>query len=135
MKSTTRMIEDEVYVATNDLGHEVKIDMRKPDVKKNQSPVELLLSAVGACGAVDITLMLKKRKKTIIDFVTETEGVRRDEHPRSFTQIHCHYKITSPDVEEEELAKIAKLSLEKYCSVADSLKIKVTHSSEVVRSA
>ncbi len=133
MKSITRMIEDEVYVATNEFGHEVKIDMRKPDDKKSQSPVELLLSAVGACGAVDITLMLKKRKKTIINFITETEGTRRDEPPRSFTQIHCHYKIISPDVEEEELAKIARLSLEKYCSVADSLKIKVTHSSEVVR--
>lgn len=133
MKSITRMIEDEVYVASNELGQEVKIDMRKADVKKNQSPVELLLSAVGACGAVDITLMLKKRRKTIIDFVTETEGVRRNEPPRSFTQIHCHYKITSPDVEEDELAKVAKLSLEKYCSVADSLKIKVTHSSEVIR--
>lgn len=133
MKSITRMIEDEVYVSTNELGHEVTIDMRKAELKKNQSPVELLLSALGACGAVDITIMLKKRKKTIIEFITQTEGDRRDEHPKSFTKLHCHYKITSPDVTEEELEKIAKLSLDKYCSVADSLKTVVTLSVEVVR--
>ena len=133
MKSITRMIEDEVYVSQNELGHEVRIDMRKPDLKKSQSPVELLLSAVGACGAVDITIMLKKRKKSIIEFITETEGVRREKHPKSFTKVHCHYKVTSPDITEEELHKIAKLSLEKYCSVADSLKAEVTLSVEVVR--
>lgn len=133
MKSITTMVEDEVYTSINELGHEVKIDMRSADLKKNQSPVELLLSAVGACGAVDITLMLKKRKKTIVKFVTETEGTRRDEHPKSFTKVHCHYKITSPDVTEDELLKIATLSIEKYCSVADSLKVKVTLSVEVVK--
>ena len=128
MKSTTRMIEDEVYVSKNEFGHEVQIDMRSSDLKKGQSPVELLLSAVGACGAVDITLMLKKRRKSIIEFITETEGERR-----SFTKMHCHYKVTSPDVTEDELYKVAKLSLEKYCSVADSLKAKVTLSVEVIR--
>ncbi|HPI81242.1 MAG TPA: OsmC family protein [Cyclobacteriaceae bacterium] len=133
MKNVTRMVEDEVYVAQNELGHEVRIDMRKGELKKNQSPVELLLSAVGACGAMDIVLMLKKRRKTVIDFITETEGTRKEDHPRSFTKVHCHYKITSPDITEDELYKIAKLSLEKYCSVADSLKTEVTLSVEVVQ--
>lgn len=122
-----------MYVSTNELGHEVQIDMRGTDLKQSQSPVELLLSAVGACGAVDITLMLKKRRKSIIEFITETDGIRREDHPRSFTQIHCHYKVISPDVTEEELFKVAKLSLEKYCSVADSLKAEVTLSVEVIR--
>lgn len=133
MKSITRMIEDEVYVSTNELGHEVTMDMRKADLKKSQSPTELVLSAVSGCGAVDTIMMLKKRKKTIIDFVIETTGERRSEHPKSFTKIHCHYKITSPDATEEELEKVARLSLEKYCSVADSLKATITLSVEVVR--
>lgn len=133
MKSTTRMIEDEVYISRNEAGHEITIDMRKAEVKKSQSPVEVLLSSLGACGAVDITLMLKKRKKTILDFVTETSGERRETPPRSFIKLHCHYKITSPDVTEDELLKVARLSLEKYCSVADSLKAKVTYTVEVIR--
>lgn len=131
MKSITKMIEDEVYVSSNEYGHEVTIDMRKPELKKGQSPTELLLSAMGACGAVDIAIMLRKRKKNVIEFITETEGTRREEIPKFFTKIHCHYKIKSPDVNEEELNKVARLSLEKYCSVAHSLKAEITFSVEV----
>jgi len=127
------MIEDELYVSSNEKGQEVLIDMRNPELKKNQSPVELLLSAIGACGAVDITLMLKKRRKTIIEFITETEGTRKEDHPRAFTKMHCHYKVTSPDVNEEELYKVAKLSLEKYCSVGATIKPEITLSVEIIR--
>ncbi|MBX2965775.1 MAG: OsmC family protein [Cyclobacteriaceae bacterium] len=125
------MLEDEVYEATNTAGHTITIDMRSADNKQAQSPVELLLSSLAGCGAVDIVLILKKRKKTITDFVIETTGVRRDETPRRFTDIHCTYIITSPDVTEEELNKVAALSLEKYCSVAASLSSKITFSVEI----
>ena len=133
MKIVTRMMNDEVYESSNENGNKLIIDMRPSDIKQHQSPVEVLLSSVAACGAVDIVLMLKKRRKTIQEFTIETEGTRREETPRSFTSIHCKYIITSPDVTEDELTKTAKLSLEKYCSVADTLKIGVTFSAEVIR--
>lgn len=127
------MIEDEVYDASNDVGHTVRMDMREASLKQNQSPVELLLSSLAGCGAVDIVIMLKKRKKTINDFVIETVGVRRDEQPRKFLEIHCKYMVTSPDVEPDELEKFAKLSLEKYCSVAATLHSKITFTTELKR--
>ncbi len=129
----TTMIEDEVYESINENGNTLHIDMRKPELKNGQSPTEVLLSAVAACGAVDIVMMLKKRKKTIVDFKIETTGVRREETPRSFTAVHCQYILTSPDVNEEEFNKVAALSLEKYCSVASSLNSKVTHGVEIIR--
>jgi putative redox protein len=131
MNITTEMLEDELYQASTSDGRSVTIDMRSE--KKHQNPVELLLSSLSACGAVDIVEMLKKRKKSIQKFTIETSGVRRETPPRSFTQIHCRYIITSPDVNEDELKKCAKLSLEKYCSVADSLKSKIEFSVEVIR--
>lgn len=129
----TRMITDEVYEAVNANGNKVSIDTRKIEERKNQSPTELLLSALAGCGAVDIVGMLKKRKKTVRDFIIETEGTRREETPRYFTDIHCKYIITSEDATEEELQKIAALALEKYCSVASSLNSKITFSVEVIR--
>ena len=133
MKVVTRMVEDEVYEAFTSDGIKAVIDMREIPLKQAQSPVELLLSALSACGAVDIVLMLKKRRKIVDAFTIETEGLRRPEHPRGFTSIHCRYRITSPDVTEEELLKAAKLSLEKYCSVASTLNAEITFSVEVVR--
>jgi putative redox protein len=132
MTITTEMLDDELYKASTADGRTVTIDMRSE--KKDQNPVELLLSSLSACGAVDIVEMLKKRKKTIRKFTIETSGVRRETPPRSFTKIHCTYVITSPDVNEEELYKFAKLSLEKYCSVAASLKSQIDFSVRVIRS-
>ena len=129
----TEMLEEEVYVASTGDGRKVTIDMRSKGIQEDQSPVELLLSSLSACGAVDIVVMLRKRRKTIEKFTIETTGERRAETPRSFTKIHCKYIVTSPDVNEEELYKTAKLSLEKYCSVADSLKAKIDFSVQVLK--
>lgn len=134
MKITTRMLEDEVYEAFNEAGHRITMDMRTASQKCDQSPPELLLSALAGCGAVDIVVMLKKRKKTILDFTIETVGVRRDETPRKFLDIHCKYIVTSPDVEEEELKKFAHLSLEKYCTVAATLNSHLHVTVEIKRS-
>ncbi len=132
MKNITRMLSDEVYEGTNENGNKVMIDMRKVEERKGQSPTELLLSALAGCAGVDIAIMLKKRKKTIKEFVIETEGNRKTEAPKYFTDIHCKYIITSPDVNEDELYKAAQLTLEKYCSVASSLKSKITFSVQVI---
>jgi putative redox protein len=133
MKIIARMQEDEVYEAFNEAGHKITMDMREASLKKNQSPPELLLSSLAGCGAVDIVIMLKKRRKTVNDFVIETVGVRRDEQPRKFLEIHCKYILTSPDVDEEEFNKFAKLSLEKYCTVAATLNSKITFTTEIKR--
>lgn len=127
------MLQDEVYEASNAAGHTVTIDMQEASLKRHQSPTELLLSSLAACGAVDIVVMLRKRKKNIVQFTVETTGVRRDDAPRRFTDIHCKYIVVSPDVTEGELHKVAALSLEKYCSVAATLNSKITFSVEVNR--
>ena len=133
MKITTTMLGDELFESRNENGYAVTIDARKREEQQHQSPVEIVLSAVGACGAVDIVIMLKKRKKTINKFVIETDGIRQETTPRYFKKIHCRYVITSPDVTREELHKAAALSLEKYCSVASSLRAEITFSVEVIR--
>ena len=134
MKIVTRMLLDEVYESTNENGNKVTIDMRKGKEKTSLSPTELVLSALAGCAAVDIVSMLKKRKKQLDSFIIETDGTRQAETPRYFTHIHCKYIVTSPDVNEEELTKTSALALEKYCSVASSLKSKITFSVEVTRS-
>jgi putative redox protein len=112
--------EEEAYYATNTSGNRIEIDMYQDD-KQAMSPTELLLSGVIACAAVDIAAMIRKRRKTLIDLKGKATGTRRNEHPRKFTDIHIQYYICSPDLSEEEVAKIIDLAVEKYCSVAATL--------------
>ena len=130
MLNRTKLVSDYVYESVNEKGNAITVDMRQGE-KEGQSPMELVLSAVSSCVAVDIVLMLKKKRKTVLDFEVKTEGERREENPRAFTKIHSKYILTSPDTGEEEFYKVSKLALEKYCSVASSLKVEPTFSIEI----
>jgi len=127
------MIEPELYESVSEGNNKVSIDMRPEGTKTGQSPPELLLSALSGCVAVDVVIMLQKRRKTISRFDITVDGTRQEETPRYFTKIHSHYLVTSPDVEVEELQKITALALEKYCSVGASLRSELTFTVEVQR--
>ena len=131
LKTTTKFVDDKEYTSENISGNVVEIDMKDRDEKKHQSPMELMLSAIAACGAVDIVAILKKKRKTVIDFEVQTTGERREEIPKKFIAINCHYVLTSPNTDVVTLEKVCKMGLEKYCSVSSSLNIPVTFTCEV----
>lgn len=130
---TVRMKADYEYVASNQQGNEVAIDMYDAPEKKAQSPMDLLLSSLGGCASVDAVLMMKKKRKTIEDFYVEIEGQRNDGIPAFYTSIQLKFVIVSPDAKEEEFAKVVALSVDKYCSVASSLRAEISYTSEVKR--
>lgn len=125
------MKADHEYESVNPQGNVVQIDMYDPQDKKAQSPMDMLLSALGSCASVDAVLMMKKKRKTVTDLLVEVEGVRNEGVPTYFTDIHLKFILISPDAKQEEFAKVVALSVEKYCSVASSLKSNITFSSEV----
>jgi putative redox protein len=130
---TVRMKADYEYEAVNPQGNVVKIDMYDPADKKAQSPMDLLLSAVGGCASVDAVLMMRKKRKTISDFYVEVEGNRNDGIPAFYTDIQLKFTLVSPDATPEEFLKVVALSVEKYCSVVSSLNSKISFSAEVKR--
>ncbi len=132
---TVRMTSDLTYNAQNPQGHAVQIDMNDPELKQGQSPMELLLSALGGCASVDAVLMMKKKKRELLDFFVELEGLRNDGVPGYYTDIKLHFVLVSPDATAEEFEKVVALSVEKYCSVASSLSSKITFTSEVRRTS
>lgn len=126
---------DEAYEAINDSGNLLPIDMLPLGDKQAFSPMQLLLSGVVACAAVDIVSMVKKKRRTFIDLDAQASGERKETHPRGFNKIHINYVVTSPDLTDQELAKIVDLAVDKYCSVADSVNkdVELTHGYEVKR--
>lgn len=125
MKITTRYKEDELFVAENENGHSINIDMRHVDAKNSLGPVEMMLAAIAGCAAVDIVSMLKKKRKMLVDLIIETTGERKETHPRGLIQIHSHYTLVSPDTNVETFTKVAKMATDKYCSAADSVKAEI----------
>lgn len=122
------------YFCVNESGNRVEIDMLDVKDKQAMSPMQLLLAGLISCAAVDMVSMVKKRRKSLIDFSGVIEGTRRDEVPKKFTKINIHYKFQSPDLTTKEAERIVELAVTKYCSVASSLDpaIVLTHSFEVL---
>ena len=134
-RTTTTTYKAELeYESTNATGNTVQIDMYGGDQKKHQSPTELLLSATAACSAVDVIQILQKKRKTIQGLQVVAQGTRREQHPKHFIDILLSFKLTSADTNQEELAKVVALSVDKYCSVAATIRgvANVRYESEVI---
>ncbi len=80
--------------------------------------MQIFLQMIGACSIVDVVVGLKDRQfgKVWVDL----DGQRREEYPRSFTEINMIYHVEG-DVPEKLVRRTIEKSHEKYCSVSNSL--------------
>ena len=90
-----------------------------PDVA-SPSPVQALLCAAGACTAMDVITILRKKRMAVSGYDIALEGVRRDQHPRGFTAITMVHRLRGRGL------NATLLSQDKYCSVVASLRPTVT---------
>ena len=118
---TTRYRSDYEYEAENESGNRLNFDMYPAEQKKHFSPMQMVLAATGACAAVDIVQILKKKRKTIWDLEIRSSGTRREEIPKKFTHINLHFILYSPNTTAEEFEKVVRLGVDKYCSVSASI--------------
>jgi len=88
---------------------------------KGMRPMQLLLSALGGCSAIDVILILKKQKQVIESFEIEVEGEREKIADYSlFRTITLHFKIKG-NVDKDKAERAVQLSADKYCSVSKTL--------------
>ena len=128
-------LNDEKFQVLNESGNKLTIDMYEKDKKENLSPMELLLSAVTTCAAVEIVSMIKKRRRDFRDLKAESSGIRAETHPMYYKKINIKYIIYSKDLQDSEADRFITLALTKYCSVGSSIRMdtEVIHSFEIIR--
>jgi putative redox protein len=109
------------FIGTSASGHAVVFDT---DTVRSSapSPMEMLLLSLGSCTAVDVVSILQKKRAKITGYRAEIKGARRDEHPRSYTQITVHHIVRGTGLTQKAVAQAVQLSDEKYCSVAATLR-------------
>ncbi len=86
------------------------------------SPMQHMLAAVGACALVDIDIILRKKRLDFTNLSVECVGIRRDDpFPRVFTDVKLVFRIGG-DVPQKAFDDAVKLSVEKYCSAAGTVR-------------
>ena len=86
------------------------------------SPMEMLLASLAGCMAIDIVLILGKRRAQLKSMRMRAEGVRAAEPPRRFTAVTLHFEIVGTGVKAADVERAIQLSREKYCSVFATLR-------------
>ncbi len=117
---------DDAYAfeATDTNNHSLRMDAAETIGGHNTGirPMQTLLSALGGCSGVDIVSILKKQRQEIKDFTMVIEGEREaDKEPSLWKYIHIKFRLTG-NVDAEKAQKACALSLDKYCSVAATLR-------------
>lgn len=109
--------------ATNENGNLIVMDGSEAIGGGNLGfrPMQLLLSAIGGCSAIDVISILKKQKQVIDDFGIEVEGDREKIEDHSIWKHIVLHFIINGEVEPEKAKKAINLSLDKYCSVSKTL--------------
>lgn len=102
-------------------GHALVMDANR-ERNAGASPLELLVIALGSCTAVDVIEILQKKREVVTDYQVEVWGERREEFPRSFSKLFVHHIIRGRNVSPQNVSHAVKLSEEKYCSVAATIK-------------
>jgi putative redox protein len=123
MKVVLERIGHAAFEATAGSGGKLVVD-GAPDIggeNRGMRPMELLLSAVASCSAMDVVhILVNKQKQPLEALRIEIEGTRKDAVPAPFTKIHLVF-IARGAVEPNKLTRAVSLAVEKYCSVSETL--------------
>lgn len=120
----------------NDTGNTIRMDA-SPDIGgtgTGMRPMQLLLTALGACGTIDIIAILKKQRQPLEDIKITITGEREPNAvPAPFIGAHIHFRLFGK-LDQDKVQKAVSLSVEKYCSVAKTIEktTKVTYSFEII---
>lgn len=110
------------FEATGGSGGTLVVD-GAPDIGgegRGMRPMELLLSSLASCTAMDVLHILRRQREPIEHLRIEIEGDREDTTPSPFKRVHFVILVRG-DVAPGKLQRAAQLAVEKYCSATRSL--------------
>lgn len=120
----TRTNDAYAFTATDESGHSLYMDAAGA-IGGNDSgfrPMQTLLAALGGCSGVDIVSILKKQRQEPAGLHMRIDGEREQgKEPSLWKTVHILFQFTG-NIDEEKARKACSLSVDKYCSVAATLR-------------
>ena len=119
-----RIDEDYLFETADEAGKTMTMDIPVDQGGHGAGvrPMQALLSALGGCSGVDVVMILKKQKETIEQFEMVISGERAvGKEPALWETVNVVFKLKG-SMSKEKAEKACALSMDKYCSVAATLR-------------
>ena len=115
-----------VFESTPPSGNRITMDISVEEGGTNTgpTPVEALLSAIAGCSAVDVVMILQKKKQTLTSYRIEIDGERGPVgvYPRPFVSVTIRHIVSGENLDPAAVARAVALSNEKYCTVLATIR-------------
>ena len=119
-----RIEGDYGFEATDANGHTVRIDSSPETggVNFGVRPMQMLLMGLGGCSGIDIVSILKKQRQPVEGFHIDIEGEREPGvEPSLWKQVKIVFQLKG-NIDLEKAKRACELSMDKYCSVAATMR-------------
>jgi putative redox protein len=119
-----RVHGDYGFAASDAMGHTVQMDTSPETGGDNYGvrPMQSLLLALGGCSGIDIISILKKQRLRVNGFRAIIEGEREaNVEPSLWKKINVQFLLEG-NMDADKAKRACQLSIEKYCSVAETLR-------------
>lgn len=112
------------FRAVDPKGNVVELDANEAAQNTNLGarPMQLLLMALGGCSGVDVLSILKKQKQKVDGLTITINGERENKVPSPWKSVHVIFDFRG-ELDAQKCERACALSLEKYCSVAETLRL------------
>ncbi|HXW54372.1 MAG TPA: OsmC family protein [Candidatus Cybelea sp.] len=117
--ATVKWTGGEKFRATMPSGRSIQFDAGSTH-DDGPGPMETLLGALGACTAVDVAIILGKKRQHLESLEVSVSGERAKSPPEVWTRIEIVYRLAGK-LDEKAVRDAIELSQTKYCSVAAML--------------
>jgi putative redox protein len=85
-------------------------------------PMQLLLAGLGGCSGIDIVSILKKQRQDVQGFHMTVEGDREvGKEPSLWENLTIVFELKG-NIDLAKATRACELSMDKYCSVAETLR-------------
>ncbi|HUS03869.1 MAG TPA: OsmC family protein [Chitinophagaceae bacterium] len=105
-------------------GHVVRLDTSDETggINFGVRPMQAVLMALGGCSGIDVVSILKKQRLTIEAFSMKIKGEReKGKEPSLWESVHIDFELTG-NMDQDKADRACALSIDKYCSVAETLR-------------
>lgn len=103
-------------------GAELVLD-GKPEIGgegRGMRPTELFLTGLAGCAAMDVVHILARQREPLEHLAIEIEGDKTAQPPTRFTAVRIKF-IARGAVDPHKLERAVALSVDKYCTVRNTL--------------
>jgi putative redox protein len=120
--ATVKWLQSKQFVGIDSSRHSVVLSTQDEGNAVGVKPSEMLLVALGACTAVDMVDILAKKCTPVSGLEIEVRGEQDPEPPWAYRKIHLSYKLRGQGLTPTGVEQAIRLSEEKYCSVAATIR-------------